>query len=254
MYPPDVRVKSEKSEDGYFLFESPCRSLEQIRTIREKMPGGTFTAPAADWRYLAKTRRALLEGGRLRVLAMGDSIVNDTMRSGWVAKLRESYPKANIEATVYVRGGGGCQHYKEEGRIAKYVIPRRPDLVIIGGISQQDIESIRTVTGQLREGLPEVEILLATGAFGTVDARDAEAVAKARHSGTGEYGKALKGLAVEKKCAYLDMTGPWAQYICSSKVHPHMFYRDVVHANEYGEQILSKILTAFWSTGNSDQK
>jgi hypothetical protein len=28
--------------------------------------------------------------------------------------------------------------------------------------------------------------------------------------------------------------------------HPHVFYRDRVHANEIGEQILSKILMAFF--------
>jgi hypothetical protein len=28
-------------------------------------------------------------------------------------------------------------------------------------------------------------------------------------------------------------------------VHPHRFYRDRVHANAFGEQILSKILMAF---------
>jgi hypothetical protein len=50
---------------------------------------------------------------------------------------RPSYPKARIRGTVYVRGGGGCQHYKEEGRIARNVVPRKPDLVFIGGISQE---------------------------------------------------------------------------------------------------------------------
>jgi len=37
-----------------------------------------------------------------------------------------------------------------------------------------------------------------------------------------------------------------AEYIRSAKIHPHLFYRDVVHANEYGEQVLAKILMAFW--------
>ena len=32
----------------------------------------------------------------------------------------------------------------------------------------------------------------------------------------------------------------------SAKVHPHVFYRDRVHANEFGEQILSKILMEFF--------
>ena len=45
------------------------------------------------------------------------------------------------------------------------------------------------------------------------------------------------------------MTSPWAEYLRSSGVHPHRFYRDVVHANEFGEQILSKILIDYWTGG-----
>jgi hypothetical protein len=42
------------------------------------------------------------------------------------------------------------------------------------------------------------------------------------------------------------MTTPWAEYLNSAQVHPHIFYRDRVHANEFGEQILSQILMAFF--------
>jgi hypothetical protein len=246
-YPPDLREKAEPAEKDYYLFSSPCRSLAQIAQIQAAMLPGTFTPPPADWKYLRRTHRILTEGGELRLLGLGDSIINDTMRSGWVAKLQEAYPKARLEATVFVRGGGGCQHYKEQGRIVQYVVPKRPDLVLIGGISQKDIASIREVIHQLRRHLPEVEILLTTGTFGTVDPRDAAALRTAPHSGTGAYGQALNALAAEERCAYLDMTGPWAEYIRSAKVHPHLFYRDVVHANEFGEQILAKILVAFWT-------
>jgi lysophospholipase L1-like esterase len=248
-YPPDVKEKAELAEKDYYIFSSPSRSLAQIASIQKEMPSGRFTPPAQDWTFLPKTRQILENGGELRLLALGDSIVNDTMRSGWVAKLREAFPKARIEATVYVRGGGGCQHYREEGRVAKYILPRKPNLVFIGGISQRDVSSIREVIHQLRAGLPEVEILLATGTFGTTDPRDTEALAKAPHSGTGPYGEKLKQLAAAERCAYLDMTTPWAEYIRSTNVHPHLFYRDVVHANEKGEQILSRIMMAFWSKG-----
>ena len=236
----------ETPEKDYAIFSSPERSIEQIEAIEATMPKGEFTPPPQDWSKLPRTRRLLREGGTLHLFALGDSIVNDTMRSGWVAKLAKTHPKTDVRATVYVRGGGGCQHYKVERRIAKQVIPRRPDVVLVGGISQQDISSIREVIHQLREGLPEVEIVLMTGAFGTADPRDVDALAKAAHSGTGAYGKALKTLAREEQCAYLDMTTPWAEYIRSTKLHPHLFYRDVVHANEHGEQILSKILLSFF--------
>lgn len=246
-YPPDaVKPGAPDPEEGYYLFETPQRSLAQIRAIQAEMPAGQFTPPPHDRRHLPRTRRLLTEGGDLHLLALGDSIVNDTMRSGWPALLQEAYPKGRIRGTVYVRGGGGCQHYKEEGRIARWVVPLRPDMVYIGGISQQDIDSIRQVIGQIREGLPEVEFLLATGTFGDTDPRVPEALAAASYSGSGAWGEALKALATEQHCAYLDMTTPWAQYINSSGVHPHLFYRDRVHANEFGEQILGKIMMAFW--------
>lgn len=247
-YPPDASSKDGKApEEGYYLFSTPERSLEQVNKIQAEMPAGKFTAPKPDWSHLARTRKLLTEGGELHLLALGDSIVNDTMRSAWVAKLREAYPKAKIRGTVYVRGGGGCQHYKEEGRIAKHVVPLKPDLVLIGGISQKDVESIREVIRQLRADLPEVEILLFTGTFGTADPRVPDELAKAHHSGTGEYGASLRKLAAEERCAYLDMTTPWAEYIRTSGLHPHQFYRDRVHANEFGEQILSKILMEFFA-------
>ena len=222
------------------------RSLAQIEQIQTKMLKGTFKPPTQDWTRLQRTRRILTQGGELRLMAIGDSIVNDTMRSAWVAKLQQAYPRATIKATVYVRGGGGCQHYRENGRIAKNVLPRRPNLVFIGGISQKSIEDIQAVIHQLRSALPELEIILATGTFGRTDPRDPETLAQAAHSGTGTYGQALKQLAAKEACVYLDMTTPWAEYICSAKVHPHLFYRDRVHANEFGEQILSKILMAFF--------
>jgi lysophospholipase L1-like esterase len=245
-YPPDIRTKREVPEKDYAIFGTPERSLGQIAKIQAEMVKGTFTPPQPDWLHLKRTHRILTEGGDLHLLAMGDSIVADTMRSGWVAKLAEAYPKAKIRGTVYVRGGGGCQHYRAEGRIAKNVVTRNPDLVFIGGISQKDVESIREAIHQLRAGLPDVEILLATGTFGTTDPRSPEELAKDKRSGVSEYGVALKKLAAAERCAFLNMTEPWVEYMRSAKVHPHVFYRDRVHANEFGEQIMSKILMEFF--------
>lgn len=98
---------------------------------------------------------------------------------------------------------------------------------------------------QIRAGLPHCEFLLTSGVFGSTDPRSETAMASAQHSGTSDYGAALRKLAEEHRCAYLDMTTPWMQYIRSSGLHPHTFYRDRVHANEPGEQILAKILIAW---------
>lgn len=245
-FPPDVKTDRFVPEPDYSISGSPKRSLEQIREIRKAMPEGRCTPPPTDWQPLSRARNALKNGGEIHILGLGDSIVNDTFRSGWLALLRERYPEAKIRGTVYVRGGGGCKHYWLEDRVATHLVPLQPDLVFIGGISQnRDYEAIRSTIDQIREGLPECEIILATGTFGTVDPRREDLLAAAPHSGSSDYGIELKKIAREKHCAYLDMTTPWAEYIRSSGKHPHLFYRDRVHANAEGEQILAKILLSF---------
>ena len=247
-FPPDVKTLSHPAEKDYSIFESPCRSLEQIKAIQSQMPTGTFDVVRTDWAHLRRTRKALTEGGELHILGLGDSIINDTMRSGWVALLCEAYPKATIRATVFVRGGGSCRHYREGDRVQTYLLPLKPDLVIIGGISQgRDYDAIRDVVGQIRAGLPACEFLFATGVFGSTDPRCDDAMAAAQHSGTSDYGRDLKALADALGCAYFNMTTPWMQYIRSSGLHPHLFYRDRVHANPFGEQILAKIMLSWWT-------
>lgn len=245
-YHSDVKQTTSPSEKEYYIFSSPCRSVKQIDQIQSEMPKGNFKAVPQDRDHLQQTFRKLNEGGELHILGLGDSIVNDTMRSAWIAKLQDAYPKAKILSTVYVRGGGGCQHYREDGRVAKYILPLQPDMIYIGGISQRSVDDIRAVILEIRKDLPDVEFLLASGTFGTTDPRDEVALAAAPHSGSSQYGKDLKALAKEQNCAYLDMTTPWAEYIRTSGLHPHLFYRDAVHANEYGEQILCQIMMSFW--------
>ena len=247
-FPTDVKTQNSPVEKEYSIFDSPCRSLAQIKAIQAQMPTGTFTVVRADWRHLPRTRKALTEGGSLHILGLGDSIIADTMRSGWVALLREAYPKASIKATGYVRGGGSCKHYRAESRVQTYLLPLKPDLVIIGGISQgKDYAAIRDVVGQIRAGFPDCEFLFTTGVFGSTDPRSDAAMAAAQHSGTSDYGRDLKTLADELGCAYFDMTTPWIQYMRSSGLHPHLFYRDRVHANPFGEQILAKIMLSWWA-------
>lgn len=248
-YPPDVTVpKSIQAGEGWSISENPTRSLEQIRTVQGVMPAGKLPPIPADWTYQPRTHKTLTEGGKLHILAVGDSIVADTMRSGWVNLVREKYPKAEITAQVSMRGSTGCWFYKDEDRVAKQLAPLKPDLIFIGGISQRgDIESIRSVIQQFRAKLPQVEFLLATGAFGTADPRVPEELAKAQHTTMNTYGTSLKELAQKEHCAFLDVTTPWAAYINSTGLHPHAFYRDRVHANAEGEQILAKIFLSFFS-------
>ncbi len=88
-----------------------------------------------------------------------------------------------------------------------------------------------------------------TGGFGSADLRSDDALAAASHSATSPEGRALRALARQTSCGFLDMTTPWSEFIRSSGLHVHRFNRDRVHANEHGEQIPARILIAFFADG-----
>jgi lysophospholipase L1-like esterase len=207
--------------------------------------------PAADrWSNLAKTKKRLAEGPALRIVMLGDSIVNDTSSSKYELLLGRAHPACKVTKVTSVRGSTGCWWYKDENRVEEWVLKHQPDLLMIGGISQRDdVDAIREVIRQVRAKAPETEVLLMTGAFGATDPRkDKGWTEEVPAEGTG-YRTRLKALAAEAKCGFLDMTGPWGRYIRESQYGMGWFKRDPIHANERGFQILGRILTAFLGAG-----
>jgi hypothetical protein len=230
------------ADDGIIIRKNE-RTLEQIERIYSEMPPVQYTPAAGRWKNLPQTRRRLTEGGSLRMVMLGDSIVNDLSRSCCNLLLERQYPKSKIEKITSVRGSTGCWWYKESGHVQKFVLDHNPDLVIIGGISQRgDIESIREVIRRIRAA-SETDILLMTGAFGSVDPHDENQWQRIsdpnRYS---DYRKGLETLSREVGAAFLDMEAAWAGYIRQCGKGLEWFKRDPIHANERGEQILGRIL------------
>jgi hypothetical protein len=223
--------------------------LERIDFIYSEMVPLQWTPPADRWRHLQRTVETLQKGGTLRVVMLGDSIVNDTSRSSWEKLVERLYPGAHIEKVTSVRGSTGCWYYKDPTQLQEYVLKHKPDLVMIGGISHRDdIESVRDVIRGIRAELePDPEILLMSPCFGHKDPRvDPEWTFDVPSDGN-SFRSRLKKLAEEEKTAFLDMTGPWGQYLRTCGEDIHWFKRDIVHANARGEAILGRILEKFFT-------
>jgi hypothetical protein len=235
------------ADDGYIIRKNQ-RTLDQIQRIYSEIPPVHYTPPLDRWEYLPETKKLLTEGERLRVVMLGDSIVNDTSRSCWNLLLDQRYPECRIIKITSVRGSTGCWWYKEPGRVQKFVLDHDPNLVIIGGISQRgNISSIRDVIRQIRKD-SETDILLMTGAFGRVDPHDEaqwQRISDPNHYS--DYRKDLENLARETKSAFLDMEAAWSKYIRECGKDLDWFKRDLIHANERGEQILGHILAVYLS-------
>ena len=122
-------------------------------------PEAARNDPAPAERLLPRTLKKLRSGGQLRVLAWGDSVtecqyVPDWERNRWqaqfVTRLRERFPKADIELVTEAWGGRNTASYLNEppGSAHNYrekVLGAKPDLIVSefvndAGLNPQQVE------------------------------------------------------------------------------------------------------------------
>ena len=103
------------SSDGYILTKNQ-RTLEQIEGVYWEMPAVQYRPPAARWTRLPQTRQRFESGGKLNVVMLGDSIVNDTSRSCWNLLLSVRTRKCRFKKSppyAAVRDVGGTRNRGE---------------------------------------------------------------------------------------------------------------------------------------------
>jgi len=221
--------------------------LAQCDAIYASMDKLAYTPPPAPerWKNLDRTMRRLREGGTLKIVMLGDSIIGDTSSSSYELMLQRLYPACKIVKQTSVRGSTGCWWYKNDNQVEPYVLKHNPDLLMIGGISQrEDIDAIREVIRQVR-AKQSPDILLMTPAFGAL--QDKHIKEWTFEPAPGSYRDRLRQLAEEEKCGFIDMTGPWWRYVQESGKTYGWFMRDRVHANDRGFQILGRIIEKFFA-------
>lgn len=196
--------------------------------------------------YLKKTMEKLKKGEKIRIVLLGDSIMNDIGNSFFDILLKGLYPEAKIEIITSVRGGTGCWYYEKENRVKEYVLDYKPDLLIIGGISNKDdTESIRSVIRQVKEK-QNPEIIIMSKAVGK------EGDPRINPQWTyeiveGTYRDRMKKLAEQEKLEFFDIEKYWGEYIKDSNLPYEFFLRDPIHANEYGKLVLAYLLFYYFS-------
>jgi lysophospholipase L1-like esterase len=240
---------------GYFLVNGQVDDrfkgltpLERIDAVYRQMAPVKYAPPADRWQLIPKTMARLQRGPTLRIVMLGDSIVSDTASSQYELLLERMYPRCKVTKIRSVRGSTGCWWYKDEGRVNEWVLKHEPDLLMIGGISQRDdVDSIREVIRQVRAARPQVEILVMTPVFGTYDPRADKQWAYDLDADGPSYRSRLKRMAAEEKVEFVNMTGPWGEYLRASDKTRGWFMRDPVHSNERGQQILGRILERYFA-------
>ena len=144
-------------------------TLERIDAIYAAMDPIVYTPPADRFANIPKTMSKLRDGGELRMVLLGDSIMGNTSASSFELLLMRNYPKCKIIKIASLRSSTGCTYYQEDNRVEDYVLRHNPDLLVIGGISNRgDAEAVRSVIRQVRAQKPDTEVLLLTPVFGAM--------------------------------------------------------------------------------------
>lgn len=242
----DVLVRAVARAEALAWAEEVYAQIPPVRTA-----AGPVGEGASRSRSLPRTFARLRRGGTLRVVMLGDSIINDIGSSPWDLLVERRYPGARVEVVTSVSGSKGCWYYQEDNRVQPYVLDYRPDLLIIGGLSQRgNLAAIRNLLGQVRERA-QPEVLLMTGAFGAkeLDPRTPGAQEITDHPDPPAYRVALQQLAAEEGAGFFDLRGAWEQYMRGVEQPYEWFMRDRVHANDRGRALAARLLARFFGAG-----
>ena len=211
--------------------------------------------PAADrWKHLPRTMARLRDGGRLRIVMLGDSICNDTSNSLYETLLQRTYPRCAVEVVTSVQGGKGCWYYRDEGRVQEYVLAYEPDLLVIAGISHRfDSAAIHDVIRQVKKK-SGCEILVLTG--GVTPNRtivDAHLFERPLSQGLEDielFTGRLRQVCREEQAEFLDIRSLWDDHVARAGIDYATISRDPIHASREGKQIMGRLLWRYFLPGD----
>ena len=99
------------------------------------LPYLDYAVDKDSWAKAPNAKTALKVAKEYTVVLLGDSIMNDSYCGMFTALAQKAFPDTKIRFVISVRGSTGCWYYHEKDHFGEYVAKYKPDLVIIGGIS-----------------------------------------------------------------------------------------------------------------------
>jgi hypothetical protein len=244
-------------------------------TYYDRIPAKLAYVPkSTHWSRLPETMNRLRTGQNLRIVMLGDSVQQDTVNAPIDAWLERLYPGATIELLSSTRGGTGVKYFQDH--MAEFVFAYRPNLLCIGGISQDDrMSDFQNVVDQVRAddmtNGRSTEILILTKQWSPNSNRgyyilapsmsELDQVPENNPGGVpDDYRGHLLTLCASNNIEYLDLTGVAAEFIygpaanagvgppSDTNGYPYSFWmRDDIHSSDNGKMIQGRMLEAYFA-------
>jgi hypothetical protein len=192
---------------------------------------------------LPRTVAATRDGSPMRIVFLGDSIMQDAANSPVDLWIERAILPLDVAIVTAIGGGAGMERWNHPEKFPGHdlnlqaaVIDGRPDLVLIGGISTRSVDDTREIVARIREGGRaiggvEPDIALLTGPFGEWG-----------KPAPGLKAETLAALASETGCAFFDLRAAWMEAIAASGREPATFYRDAIHGSAAGKHLQGRLI------------
>lgn len=223
---------------------SNAEALGWITRVAAALPPPSWLPPPNRWSHLPVTRAALRAGTCMRLVMLGDSIVNDTANSGFAMDLSRHWRGTRVCLIHAVRGGAGCDWFRVGNRLNDRVRRHAPTLVAIGGISNANVGDVAAVVESLRRG-PACDVLLMSGAVGRINPLADPDWAPGLGTPSAAYRRALRALARDTDAGFLDLETAWGLYVREAGLPWKALTRDAIHANDNGRAILHQFMVRY---------
>lgn len=217
--------------------------------------------PSVAEQLLPKTMATLKSGGRLRVLAWGDSVTDarylpEPNKTRWqeqfVRRLREAYPAATIELVTEAWGGRNSGSYFNEppGSPHNYqekVLDVRPNLVISEFVNDAGLDAAGVAKhyGRIRDDLKKIgaEWIILTPHYVRPDWMP---LAEERHCDDDPrtYVKALRAFAADNHLALADASLRWGRLWRQGIPYSTLLMNNINHPNPFGMSLFADALMA----------
>lgn len=234
----------------------------------------TYRPKASRLLRLPATLDKLRRGGDVKMLFVGDAIQEELANSHLDVLIARHYPKSRIQVIPSIRPDSGVGYFK--AHVEEYITRYRPDLVVIGGVSNEDNmvdyqELINAITKAHRSPDEKMEIMLLTkgwipnagGGNAFISAPELKELDQIPGNNAvvpDDYRGRLMQLAAKNRLEFFDLHGALNDFFRGSadiygygfpkgpNGKPYDFWhRDWAHPNERGRETLARILEAYFA-------
>lgn len=255
-----VTKKGAQAKDVSFRRAAVEETAKWCNDFAATLPKLDAPVTTDAWKKLPKSQAKILSGKPVNVVFLGDSIMNDTWCGNAVALIQNALPMADLRCFISVRGSTGCWYYHEKEHFDEYVAKYKPDLVVIGGISNflgLERHSFEEVEANMAETISRCQAIGAEAVvctpppsyeFRLVAASKAfDRMLTTENSSFRHLQQEYERRAVARTGAQIwDLTTAPCEAIARSCKPLGWFKRDEAHNDDRGKQLIAQTLAAYF--------